>query len=91
MIHCPTTTATSDPRDTSLARYAQVHFLPRILIPAYDNARVIPIQEQQRFFRMLMPKQPGVFESAAVLQWLDLQTYQSSSERLKYGFVEFDT
>ena len=49
-----------DEWNASLARGAQVHLLPRVLVPADDDARCVTVEEQQRLLWGRMPEEPSV-------------------------------
>ena len=46
MVHRPPTAASPDPGRPGTLSLGEVHLFPWVLVPAYDDARVVAVQEQ---------------------------------------------
>lgn len=58
MVHRASPTMPPNERNACLPRRAQVYLLPWVLVPTYDHARAVPVQQQQRLLWVLVPKEP---------------------------------
>ena len=91
MVHGPTTTSPSNPWNASVTGSNKIHFLPRILVAPDHDARLVAIEQEQRFLRRLVSEEPSVKHTRIRPRARAAGTHQSSRVRLKYGLVEFET
>jgi hypothetical protein len=59
MVHGPSTTAPAYEGDASATEGRKVHFFPRILVSAYDDAWLVAIEEQEWLLDRLLFEQPA--------------------------------
>lgn len=93
VVHGPAAAPPADEGHAGGAQRGEVHLLPRVLVPADDDARRVAVEEEQRLRVRLVSEQPsrgGVTVGPGRAQG-KAGTDQSSSERLKYGFVDSET
>ena len=95
MVNRAPTASPPDERYPRPPELRHVHFFPRILVSTYDDARVVSVKQQQWVMMGFVLEQPIVGFSFVSEGWSKLvrsnDAHQSSKERLKYGFVDFET
>lgn len=63
MVDGAATTPPTNERNSGMSEQRHINLLPWVLVSAYDHARVISIEQEQRVIMWFVSKEPEVAES----------------------------